>query len=182
MKTHKEGTAYFGHEIPTACIRKSDFPFEGWSLEPERADKNTSIALSHFPLQLKSFLPFKAQQKKVQRPPWAGEPTSTSFLPQLPSSEKARSCDRRLSAEEIFRARMVTLISVPSLTTAQVSHPLRSQPREDSSFPRYWEPNRIVLKHTGLAAGVLCDLGQVARFPWVSLSCAPGSNLNSCED
>lgn len=95
MKTHKEETAYFGHGIPTAYIRKSDFPFEGWSLEPERADKNTSIALSHFPLQLKSFLPFKAQQKKVQRPPWAGEPTSTSFLPQIPSSEKARSCDRR---------------------------------------------------------------------------------------
>ena len=42
-----------------------------------------------------------------------------------------------LSAEEALRASVVTFTPVPSLTTAQGSHPHRSQPLEDSSFPRY---------------------------------------------
>ena len=130
-----------------AHVRKGCFPgANDWSPGPESADKITFIILFH------SSLSCKVQPKKVSTKSSMGRAAHTNvfLVTKSLSTEKAASCNSQPKswrntfwASQSHQCPAYHCSGVPS---TQVSAP------EDSSFPRYWEPNRVEAKHRGIRA------------------------------
>lgn len=139
--------------------------------EPESACKKTLVILFHSFLRLKSYLPFKAQPKKVltkaSRPP-----TLMSFLSlHIPSQWKG--CIMRyviwvlwaLSEHPLGQCNRIHVSVLRRV--AQGPHPLRISARWRFLFLRVLETQQAIVvaaKHIGVRARLLCDLEQVTCF------------------